>query len=280
MGRILDSLKRREPNGTAHHAEPEREEPAILPAPASSAEDEWSLGSDVPFIEVPAQGTSSGQQAAPVVTASAVPASADAHFEPSMLAHEAPLAQPYRQACAGLWSHLCAAELKSLLLLPLGAVPLPSILEVVHGLRGADCRRLLLIDTDVNANRLATELNHAAAIGWSSLLNGLPAAQVVQATRWPGLDLIPAGTRLANLTPALALRKARAQLAVLVRRYDLVLLLASGWDSAGLPSLMVYATGGTCLLAAQGPEAARQTEHAASQLMQQSVNVVGSMLLV
>ena len=207
------------------------------------------------------------------------------HFEPTTpRLPTSEEAEQYRVACEGLWAYLRAAGIKSLLLLPTGTgkVEFFGLLGLAKGLQVAGCRRLVLIDTDVNSNQLAqlaAALNRSQALGWSGLLTGQSASQVVQTGDWPGLDVVPAGPPLAWLSPALTLQKARVQITSLTRHYDLVLLLAAKWEANDLPTLLVHATQGTCLVAAKGTGAADPTATGAELLLRQGVSLVGSVLL-
>jgi hypothetical protein len=293
MGRILDTLKRRDAagNGTPHRHDASQ----VLPFAAAAPEaDDWSLGSgDIPFIEVPATPSQGVVQQAPAAAPSAVvpatPIKAPAArlagtFTPVVSAVEGTGdstedREAYQPACTALWTFLNTEAIRSALLLPLHRPVAPAgLIKVIEGLRRAGCRNPLVIETALQSPSLVEALGGVATPGWMDLLAGMKARQVVHLSSLEGVRVIGPGHRLA-LPAAEMFQRTPAIVAELSRRHALTLLLAEPWTAERLPTLLVHGVDGTILISSAAADHALTPPRATDALQVQGVRVLGSLVL-
>lgn len=284
MGRILETLSRRDTNGKGTSDLRDPEPSPVSAMPRAAIDEDWPPnGSDIPFIEVPDEHKSPQPPAPPPRTLPSAPVETTiaSRFEARQEPCSPDESPRFEAACTALSQQLCAAAIRSLLLLPVGLERdlTTDVRSLALGLWKCGHRPLLVIEAAQDTNLASLGVGRAPACGWSEVLAGMPHEQVIQETNWQGVHRLGPGHTLARLTPAIMVQKARAVLKVLTRSYGLVVLLAPNWNTTRLPSLLIHAAQGTCLVLDQPAEAATSRQRAATQLLEQKVNVVGSMLL-
>ncbi len=299
MGKVLDILSFREQVRTTLRepaVAPVR--PAPVPIPEEHEREPGADAPEIPFIEVPelpGQSEPAGhvapvsapaandQQVAFARAESNRPACPVGFSADLQVAHapDAAEARQYREAAQALGRRLSDERRQALLLAPAGgpddgtSVAANLALTFVTG----EGPRVLLIDADLYARRLATLFSLAPAPGWGDLLAGAEPELAVQESGRPGLHVITAGNRLVAAHAAFRAERVRRLLKRLRTDYEMILLKSPVWDDLRVPGVLAHACDAICLLVARNTAGRSMEAKCAEWIRDEGLCLVGSIWL-